>query len=68
MRSIILSVGLYFCKLSILPIIFSECKETEYFTKSQSPFIGILNHYNILNTNYILLFYNTSLGKLIFFS
>ncbi|EDO10349.1 hypothetical protein BACOVA_03795 [Bacteroides ovatus ATCC 8483] len=42
MRSIILSVGLYFCKLSIIPIYIRDCKGTEYFAEIQSSFIGIL--------------------------
>lgn len=45
-----------------------DCKGTEYFAEMQSLFIGILDHHSSANTNYILLFCGTTLGKLAFFS
>ncbi|KAA5478229.1 hypothetical protein F2Y25_16790 [Bacteroides caccae] len=50
-----------------IPIIFRYCKETEYFTEIQSPFIGISINYGLLNTNYMLVISNRSLGWLLFF-
>ena len=66
-EAIITSGGLYFCKLSIIPMYIREYKETEYFAEMQSSFIGILNHHLLANTNYTLLFCGTTLGKLVFF-
>ncbi len=46
----------------------SDCKGTEYFAEIQSSFIGILPPHSLANTNYMVLFYGTTLGKLVFFS
>ena len=45
-----------------------DCKGTEYFAEIQSSFIGILHPHSLANTNYMLLFCGTTLGKLVFFS
>ncbi len=46
----------------------SDCKGTEYFAEIQSSFIGILPPHSLANTNYMVLFCGTTLGKLVFFS